>query len=179
MRNQEEKYRVTADGITLVRKMESYEFGGISTVIGSREVWYRCSEKEPEKQFLTMVLGGWFGLHKFLEKKYFQGIFYLLTCGCFGVFYLYDLFAMFVGDYSYKAVTYAETDEGLKRTMQRIYYKALQDKRKALLLILAAMGILFFAILLIYQPVGSFVIEGVLSEVIDAVVQQMGKELSI
>ena len=29
MKNQEEKYRVISDGITLVKKMESYEFGGI------------------------------------------------------------------------------------------------------------------------------------------------------
>lgn len=179
MKNQEEKYRVISDGITLVKKMESYEFGGISTMLGNREVWYRCSEKEPEKQFLTMVLGGWFGLHKFLEKKYWQGIFYLLTCGCFGVFYLYDLFAMFVGDYSYKAITYVEEDEGLKRTMKKIYYKPLEDKKKSFLLLLLAMGILFLAILLIYQPVGTFILEGVLSEVIDTVIQQMGKEWSL
>ena len=176
MKNQEEKYRVISDGITLVKKMESYEFGGISTMLGNREVWYRCSEKEPEKQFLTMVLGGWFGLHKFLEKKYWQGIFYLLTCGCFGVFYLYDLFAMFVGDYSYKAIPYVEEDEGLKRTMKKIYYKPLEDKKKSFLLLLLAMGILFLAILLIYQPVGTFILEG---EVIDTVIQQMGKEWSL
>ena len=170
MKNQEEKYRVISDGITLVKKMESYEFGGISTMLGNREVWYRCSEKEPEKQFLTMVLGGWFGLHKFLD---------LLTCGCFGVFYLYDLFAMFVGDYSYKAIPYVEEDEGLKRTMKKIYYKPLEDKKKSFLLLLLAMGILFLAILLIYQPVGTFILEGVLSEVIDTVIQQMGKEWSL
>ncbi len=98
---------------------------------------------------------------------------------CFGVFYLYDLFAMFVGDYSYKAVTYVEEDEGLKRTMQKIYYKPLEDKRKSFLLLLLAMGILFLAIFLIYQPVGNFILEGVLSEVIDTVIQQMGKEWSL
>lgn len=179
MKNQEEKYRVTEDGIPLVKKMESYEFGGISTVLGNRGVWYRCSEKEPGKQFVTMVLGGWFGLHKFLEKKYWHGIFYLLTCGCFGVFYIYDLFAMFVGDYSYKAVTYVEENEGLKRTMRKIYYKPLEDKKKSFLLLLLAMGILFLAILLIYQPMGTFILEGVLSAVIDTVIEQMGKEWSL
>lgn len=177
--NKDEKYRITRDGVMLVRKSEGVCFGEMSTVLGNREVWYRCSEKEPMKQYITMALGGWFGLHKFLEKKYWQGLFYLLTCGCFGVFYLYDLLLMVVGDYSYKAVSYTEEDEGVKRTMQRIYYRPLEDKKKCLLWFVMALGILFLAIFLIYQPVGTFVLEGVLSEVIDMVLQQIGKEWSL
>ena len=179
MKNQKERYRVTRDGIMLVKKMQDYEFCGISVMHGSREVWYRCSEKKPEKQFMAMVFGGWFGLHKFLEKKYWQGIFYLLTCGCFGVFYFFDLFAMLAGDYSCRKVSYTEDGRRIRRNTQKIYYKPLEDKKKCFLLLFPAMGILALALLLIYQPAGTFLLEGVLSEVIDTVVQQMGKEWSL
>ena len=149
-----ENYRYTEDGVLLVRKTESGRTGNFGSLFYDRELWFRCSEKDPDRQYLQMVLGGWFGLHKFLEKKYWQGIFYLLTCGCFGVFYLYDLFAMFVGDYSYKAVTYVEEDEGLKRIMQKIYYKPLEKVLFPFLLQL--FFLLYFLLYILVQTLFQF-----------------------
>lgn len=40
--------------------------------------------------FLACLLGGWFGLHKFIEKKTGLGILYLLTCGLFGIGWIVD-----------------------------------------------------------------------------------------
>ncbi len=40
--------------------------------------------------FIACLLGGWFGLHKFIEKKTGLGILYLLTCGLFGIGWIID-----------------------------------------------------------------------------------------
>lgn len=40
--------------------------------------------------FLACLFGGWFGLHKFMEKKIGIGILYLLTCGICGVGWIID-----------------------------------------------------------------------------------------
>lgn len=42
-------------------------------------------------KFLTIFFLGWFGVHKFIEKKYKLGILYLLTFGLFGFGVIYDL----------------------------------------------------------------------------------------
>lgn len=41
--------------------------------------------------FVICLFGGMFGAHKFVEKKYFMGILYLLTLGLFGVGWIIDL----------------------------------------------------------------------------------------
>lgn len=46
--------------------------------------------------FLLIALLGWFGVHKFVQKKYKVGILYLLTFGLFGIGVIIDL----INDYS-------------------------------------------------------------------------------
>jgi len=41
-------------------------------------------------KFIVCLLGGWFGLHKFMEKKTGLGILYLLTGGLLGIGWLVD-----------------------------------------------------------------------------------------
>lgn len=41
-------------------------------------------------KFIACLLGGWFGLHKFMEKKTGLGILYLLTGGLLGIGWLVD-----------------------------------------------------------------------------------------
>lgn len=41
-------------------------------------------------KFLVCLLGGWFGLHKFMEKKTWQGVLYLCTIGLFLIGWFVD-----------------------------------------------------------------------------------------
>ncbi|MBR4060659.1 MAG: TM2 domain-containing protein [Lachnospiraceae bacterium] len=102
-----------------------------------------------------MVLGGWFGLHKFMEGNWIRGLGYLLTCGCFGVFYLYDLFSMVCGNYCFKKVSYVEKDGEVERKMQKIYYEPLMHRKRAVFLFLLAVVILVLVVRFVYQPIGN------------------------
>ena len=105
-----EDYKYTAEGVLVVRKLDQGRAGAFWLLLESGELWFQCSEKNPDRQYLQMVLGGWFGLHKFLEGSLLQGLGYFLTCGCFGVFYLSDLLSMVCGDYCVKKVSYVDKD---------------------------------------------------------------------
>lgn len=148
-------YKYTEDGVLLVRKQEQGKAGALGLLPESREFWFQCSEKNPDRQYLQMVLGGWFGLHKFMEGNWFQGLGYLLTCGCFGVFYLYDLFSMVCGNYCVKKVSYVDKDGEIERKMQKIYFGPLQHRKRAMFLFLLAVVILVLAVWVVYQPIGN------------------------
>lgn len=49
-----------------------------------------------KSKFLIILFLGWFGVHKFIEKKYILGVLYLLTLGFFGIGVVYDL----INDYA-------------------------------------------------------------------------------
>ena len=36
-------------------------------------------------RILATIFGGWFGLHKYLDKHIGMGILYTFTCGLFGI----------------------------------------------------------------------------------------------
>ena len=130
-----EDYKYTEDGVLLVRKQEQEKAGALGLLPECRELWFRCSEKNSDWRYLQMVLGGWFGLHKFLKGSFFQGIGYLLSCGCFGVFYLSDLFSMVCGNYCVKKVSYVDKEGEVERRVQKIYYGPLQYRKRAILLL--------------------------------------------
>lgn len=46
--------------------------------------------------FLITLLGGWFGLHKFLSGKKGMGVVYLLTLGLFGFGWIFDCVVAFL-----------------------------------------------------------------------------------
>lgn len=159
------KYRYSEDGMLLVRKGAVSAWGGLCTMHSSREMWYLCSKKDPDRYFRRMVLSGWFGWHRFREGAWVSGIFYLLTCGCFGVFYLSDLFSMLSGDYCYREVAYVQGEGGIERQMRRIYYRPLEDRGRGLFFLLVAVVILAVAVRFLYLPV-----MGLLSDVLSCIV---------
>lgn len=69
MEKKTENYRHGPDGTLLVKKIEPLRIGGFDTILSGREVWFPCSQEDPDRQYRKMVLGGWFGYHKFQEKK--------------------------------------------------------------------------------------------------------------
>lgn len=46
--------------------------------------------KKSFKRFLVVALGGWFGLHKFMDGEAFWGLVYLCTGGIFGIGWAID-----------------------------------------------------------------------------------------
>ena len=50
------------------------------------EKYYRQAKIE----YLCVFFGGWFGIHKFYQKKIGMGILYMFTFGVFGVGWLID-----------------------------------------------------------------------------------------
>lgn len=57
---------------------------------------YNNLRKKSNSKFLLISLLGWFGVHKFIEKKYVLGVIYLLTFGIFGIGVIIDL----INDYA-------------------------------------------------------------------------------
>lgn len=167
----EEKYRYTEDGMLLVQKQETAGLGIFDTGPMSRRMWYRCSGDDPDRRYRKMVLLGWFGWHRFMEGSYGAGVFYLLTCGCFGVFYFYDLASMLTGSYFYREISYRE-GAGLERQMSKIYYGPLADRKKGLLFLPLAVTILAAAVLLLYQPVGRALLQWSLDILSDKITEE-------
>ncbi len=153
-----EDYKYTEDGVLLVRKQEQEKAGALGLLPECRELWFQCSEKNSDRHYLQMVLGGWFGLHKFLEGSLLQGIGYLLTCGCFGVFYLSDLLSMVCGNYCVKKVIYVDKDGELERKIQKMYYRPLQHRKRAILLLSVSVVVLVVAVSYLYRPIGETLI---------------------
>ena len=153
-----EDYKYRENGVLLVRKQEQGKAGAFGLLPEPRELWFQCSEKNPDRQYLQMVLGGWFGLHKFMEGSWLQGLGYLLTCGCFGVFYLYDLFSMVCGNYCVKKVSYVDKDGEVERRMQKIYYGPLMHRKRVVFLFLLEVAILVLAVWFVYQPIGNEIV---------------------
>lgn len=148
-----ENYRYTEDGVLLVRKNGASAWGAFGSVMQpGREMWYLCSDEDSDRYFHRMALLGWFGWHRFKEGAWVSGIFYLLTCGCFGVFFLSDLLSMLSGDYFYRETTYGQGEDGIERRMRKIYYRPLEDRRRGLLFLLAAVLVLAVAVLFLYLP---------------------------
>lgn len=153
---EQEKYRISEDGTMLVKKVASNRIGVMPFVFGTREVWFPCLEANPDRVYIKMMLGGWCGLHKFEEKRWICGFYYLFTCGGFGVFYLFDLMQMFLGNYSVNEICYVETQGEIERQKRKFYYRPLTDKRKAIMLFIAAIFLVVLVTRLIYQPIYTF-----------------------
>lgn len=146
-------YRYTEDGVLLVRKQGACVWGAFGSVTQpGREMWYLCSGEDPDRYFQHMALLGWFGWHRFKEGAWVSGIFYLLTCGCFGVFYLSDLLSMLSGDYFYRETTYGQGEDGIERRMRKIYYRPPMDRGRGMLFLMAAAVVLAVAVFCLYIP---------------------------
>lgn len=165
-------YRYTEDGVLLVRKRGAARRGIGGIIPPGREGWYRCSGSNPDLQYGKMVLFGWFGWHRFSEGDFLAGLLYLLTCGCFGVYYFYDLISMLTGNYSYLEEACPEGEGGLERRKSRVFYGPLVRRGQALLMLPVAGLILAGAVLLLYRPLGN----ACLRWIVDAVVSRITQE---
>lgn len=51
-------------------------------------------------RILVTIFGGWFGLHKFMDKKIGMGILYFLTAGLFGIGWIIDIIKECIAKYT-------------------------------------------------------------------------------
>lgn len=86
--------------------------------ISKRGKWFAASDIDAEQIFKYCALGGMFGAHKFLEKKKFVGFIYFITCGLFGVGWVFDCLSLLSGIYKDKDGKYimpiSDKSSGLK-----------------------------------------------------------------
>lgn len=74
--------------------------------IRKRGLWYPSSDIDSDDLFKKCSIAGVFGIHKMSENKKALGIIYFLTCGMFGVGWLFDCLFMLGGMYRDKENKY-------------------------------------------------------------------------
>lgn len=80
-----EKQKEHEENVEETAKTESGE-----VIPETKPLMERKGFKKALKRFLVVALGGWFGLHKFLDGEAFWGLVYLCTGGIFGVGWAID-----------------------------------------------------------------------------------------
>lgn len=120
------------------------------------EEYYPTSDEDPWKFLLLTVFGGIFGVHKFKAGEFFKGIGYILSCGCFGIGYLTDIFSILTGTYFVKQVNYSgDSDNGYSKEKTKIYVDELDKAHKfqGWALMAASIGFVVFCFRVIYSPI--------------------------
>lgn len=135
------------DGTVYVKKYEKVKYLGFI----KEKKWYRCADVDPNKVFILTMLGGWFGAHKFREGKIWSGIFYLLTCGGCGVFYIFDLIEMITGSRSYEEISYEIYNNKVERNKELVYYKKISRNKLAWIAVPIAVLASFLLINTLYK----------------------------
>ena len=83
--------------------------------------------------FFLCLLLGFFGGHKFYEKKYGMGVLYLFTIGLFGFGWMYDTIKLFIVAFVYdtdKQAEYAKREEEKANIRQQEYTSMQSNKVK-------------------------------------------------
>lgn len=129
---------------------------------------YPCSDEDGNKTFLLTTLTGWFGFHKFRERKIFQGLLYLLSCGGCCMFYFLDVIAVMTGNYFTTNSHYFRTDSGkVDRVKTKTYNRPVKNKKLFLVFILMiplTLGLLKYAYVPAYKY-GTDAVSSIVQEV--------------
>ncbi len=135
--------RYDSDGNKYVKRAVKAAFGSYAV----KDEWYPVATDDPSSFFIMAVLGGWFGLHKFKSRDYLQGLFYLLTCGGFGIFYIFDILQMVTGSYFVVQKNVELDDNAISEryAKRRVYLDKLGNKALAIGGLLASVVIAFVA----------------------------------
>ena len=136
------KYRTDGEGNEYILRSDVSGIG-----IGDKK-WYRLSPDDPNDVLKYTLIGGWFGLHKFKEGDIFNGIIYLLTCGVFGVGYVFDILSLLIGTRSYKETI---LDTNGYKFKDKIYYKALSNKIVASICLVVSIILSFILLNTLYK----------------------------
>lgn len=133
----------------------------------SSEQWYPVADDDPVRFFFLTLFGGIFGLHKFKTKEYLKGLFYLLTCGGFGIFYVMDVISIATGNYFVTQVSYSDNGNQMEKYKQKIYLDRLPKLSYKLSGIVSSVAIAYVAYVLVYIPILSFIGSGAIDTVLE------------
>lgn len=75
------------------------------------------------KMFLITLLGGWFGLHKFIEGKKGLGVLYLFTVGLCGIGWIVDTVKYLIKWLNNKPITNTQTAEKIEPESPYIFLR--------------------------------------------------------
>ena len=111
----------------LIKDGVTYELHAVCAPFGIciRDQYFPVADDDPKKFLGLAVFGGIFGLHKFAAGQYLSGLFYLLTCGGFGVFFLFDILSILTGSYYIRQISYVEDGDTYSRKKGRVYLRGL------------------------------------------------------
>ena len=157
-----DKYRIDEDGTMRVKKLHCRRFGIYESFLPEREYEYPCMGMDGDRLFFLTMLGGWFGLHKFMTGHYLSGIFYSLTCGGCGVAYVCDLIAMLTGDYVDEKISFGEEAGRIVQHRERFYNRPVEKRRIAIAGIFFAVMMAVLLVKLVYIPIMAFVSQGLM-----------------
>lgn len=167
------KYLYYPDGTVKTKRVTTKDislkgFVTIPTYIEDGEKIYKCMDIDPDKYFYYTLFGGWFGLHKFMSKNILSGILYLLSFGCCGIFWIYDLLSIIMGNYYSTSVE--ETDEK-DLVNQRYYLKPVQNKLKYIIFTVIA-GLITFIFVKYFYP-------KILMDIVNTIITPLSQNQSI
>ena len=172
-------YLVDSDGSMKVKKIISASNGvGIPVLSGSvSKHLFPCEEVDGNKAYITTLAGGWFGLHKFQRGKWGQGLLYLLTCGVGGVFYVYDLIMMLIGNYYDTKVEYSMVEGHITQKKQRVYARPVRNKRIWALTVPVAMLFTWAVTTFVYIPTAQAITTAITTIVQDVAEDNLGSPI--
>lgn len=149
-----DKYRVTADGELEIKRDVQERVGPVKLFISGHSAYFPCMELDGDTFFKLALFGGIIGLHHYKTGHILKGIFYTLTFGCCGVFYILDLVQILTGTFNYKS-----TVPGADGQYQRVRYfsRPVSNKKFAIPAIFAAIIFAFAAVYFCYIPLMQFI----------------------
>lgn len=118
-----------------------------------RDEWYPVAADDPKIFSLKTLLGGWFGFHKFITGEKLQGLVYFLTCGGFGIFYLFDLASILLGNYYITKIEYDNPENKYQKTKTRLYLDKIDTPIFCLIVALAGIVISYISTRFIYMNI--------------------------
>lgn len=74
----------------------------INHYAGNKENDIAKLDKPSSLEIIFTIMFGFLGLHKFLNRKYLQGILYLFSLGIFGIGWIYDIIKIFIRAFRYE-----------------------------------------------------------------------------
>ena len=150
--NHSGKYRYNSDGSIEVKKYISEKIGFIDTLTPEKEVYMPCMDMDGDDFFRLTLFGGIIGLHQYKTGHYFKGLFYTLTLGCCGIFWILDLIMILTGSYKYTRIEKTSVN-GVNTLQRKIYFnRPLKNKKFALISIPLACVAAFLVIYFGYIP---------------------------
>ncbi len=141
------KYKIESDGTMYVKKKMAATYHGFDTLTPEQEAWFPCMDIDGDSFFIRTLLGGWFGLHKFMTGHYLQGIIYTLTFGVFGISYLFDLLYIITGYYTDDRYTYeGRVGTTITRHKHRRYSRPVSNRMYSVIALVIAGIITYMAV---------------------------------